>query len=76
MKSVLPALVPDLSYDGLEISNGLEASAVLGQLMFASDQWTDAERTRQRDALMEYCRLDTWGMVRLHDRLLEFASPT
>ncbi len=74
LKYVLPTLVPELSYKGLKITNGVEASMLLEELMFAGGEWTDAERAAERKALEDYCRLDTFGMVELHDRLLELAS--
>ena len=74
LKVVLPALVPDLSYADLEIQGGVEASRVLEGLVLRSDDIPADERQRLREALTAYCRLDTWGMVRLHDRLLELAA--
>jgi hypothetical protein len=32
------------------------------------------ERKRKRAALLEYCRFDTWAMVRLLERLGELAG--
>ena len=32
------------------------------------------ERARLRAALTAYCRLDTWGMVKLHERLQGLAA--
>jgi hypothetical protein len=68
IKAVLPALVPDLSYEGLEISDGTMASDAY------LDLWdeTDPRRIeRVRDALWEYCKLDTLAMVRILERLYQ-----
>jgi len=68
LKKVLPALVPELSYDGLPIADGGTASIELERLMFSGDG-LDAEATKQlRSDLLRYCHQDTWGLV----KLLEF----
>jgi len=67
IKSVLPALVPGLTYSDLEIRDGSNASVAYGQ-MISSD--TEApERERIRDALLAYCKMDTLAMIRLLDTL-------
>lgn len=63
IKSVLPALAPDMSYEGLTVSNGVTAGAVCHLLV--EDTFEDAERERMESALREYCRLDTLAMLRL-----------
>jgi predicted RecB family nuclease len=68
IKSVLPALVPDMTYDGMEIANGQEAGLAWASLIRVSlDQ---AERDRIRKALLEYCGQDTLAMVKLLDKLV------
>lgn len=75
IKSVLPALVPGLSYeDGLAVTGGLDASALLAELIFRADEMPDAERVKLRSDLLEYCKLDTWAMVKLLERLSELAK--
>lgn len=74
LKSVVEALLPDLSYRGLTIRRGDEASLVLeahcrGQA--AAFGWSDHERTR---ALLDYCGRDTLVMVHLESILRELAS--
>jgi hypothetical protein len=66
MKAVLPALVPELNYDGLEINDGGMAMDAYGR-MNASKDPDEIERIRK--ALLEYCRLDTLGMVRILEKL-------
>jgi hypothetical protein len=73
IKRVLPALVRDLSYDGLAIARGDVAAAELYRVMFAGSEMPDAERSYVTDALLEYCRLDTAAMVALHRELLTMA---
>ena len=68
LKSVLPALVPGMGYEGLEISGGGLASLKLRRLMFDSDvPLTEREQTRK--ALRQYCAVDTLGVVRLLETL-------
>jgi hypothetical protein len=66
LKAVLPALVPDLSYEVLEIQNGAQAMAIFLAL---ADQKGSAAYDAQRDDLWEYCKLDTLAMVRIVDVL-------
>ena len=62
LKSVIPALVPDLSYDNLEIQEGGTASATY-ELLFRE---TNPEVIdRKRKDLLDYCCRDTESMVRL-----------
>ena len=74
LKSVLPVLVPELSYDGLEVSEGGIATLQLVRLLLRGGTLDVAEKTRLREALLRYCELDTWGTVRLLERLHELAG--
>ena len=68
IKSVLPALYPDFSYDELEIKEGGTASRVFGQMLTGEFEG-DVQLTRSH--LLEYCNLDTLAMVKLLDRINE-----
>ncbi|MGH7350274.1 MAG: DUF2779 domain-containing protein, partial [Candidatus Rokuibacteriota bacterium] len=74
LKRVLPALVPDLGYAGLAIAEGETASLELGRLLFHGDRMEPAERARLREDLLAYCHQDTWGLVRLLERLRGLAG--
>jgi len=65
MKAVAPALVPGLSYAGLDIGEGGTASAVLEALLLGEgDQAVPAgERETVRRQLLAYCEQDTRAMV-------------
>lgn len=63
IKVVLPVLAPDLSYDDVDIGDGGTAVAAFARL--ASGKVTDGEIRAVRDALLEYCKLDTLAMVRV-----------
>ena len=66
IKAVLPALVPELSYDNLEINDGGLASTAYESLQTETDLMFVAEIKQQ---LLEYCKMDTFGMVKLLEKL-------
>jgi CRISPR/Cas system-associated exonuclease Cas4 (RecB family) len=63
LKSVLPALVPGMSYEGMEVAEGDEAGLAWEKMVHA--EVGSEERKRLRDALLAYCKQDTLAMVRL-----------
>jgi hypothetical protein len=69
-KAVLPALVPELSYEGMEVGHGGEAMDVYFAMCASDDP---AEVAGIRAALLEYCKLDTLGMVTILRKLREIA---
>jgi hypothetical protein len=69
IKEVLPALVPGLGYDDLEIQDGSSASTALEALLLDADALSRDERQALRKKLLRYCERDTLAMVRLHERL-------
>jgi hypothetical protein len=71
LKAVLPALVPELTYEGLQISNGGEAEASYSNLHMVEDS---AEVEKIRSALEEYCRLDTLALVKLLEKIKNTAG--
>lgn len=68
IKKVLPALVSDLDYANLSINDGALAASAYLQMRQSTDP-DEVETLRQ--GLLEYCHLDTWGMVRIVDRMRE-----
>ena len=69
IKEVLTALEPDLNYKHLEIANGSAAMAAFESLL----KVTNVEVKKDiRQALLEYCKMDTWAMVKVLERLKEF----
>jgi len=71
IKAVLPALIPELSYDGMEISDGGMAMNAYSMMCETEDP---KELERIRKALLEYCKLDTLGMVKIVEKLREFSK--
>jgi len=70
IKKTLPVLVPDMTYDGMEIPNGDTALVVFALL--ARGKYRDKEAEVIKKNLLAYCKLDTLAMVKLHHRLEEY----
>lgn len=66
IKAVLPALVPELSYDMLEVNNGEMAASTWLRMQQENDEGQIAELRQQ---LLEYCHLDTLAMVRILEEM-------
>jgi predicted RecB family nuclease len=67
LKSVLPALVPEMTYEGMDVADG-QAAGLAWESLIGGD-CSEAERQRKRKGLLDYCGQDTLGMVKLVDRL-------
>ncbi len=67
IKNVLPVLVPELSYEELEIADGGAAMDAYHQMCAAKDK-PEALAQIQKN-LLAYCKLDTLAMVRILDHL-------
>jgi len=68
IKSVLPALVPELGYEDLSIQDGSTASVAFTRIIDPGAD--DVERVRIRGELADYCKKDTEGMVRIFEALI------
>ncbi|ABA87540.1 protein of unknown function, DUF2779-containing [Syntrophotalea carbinolica DSM 2380] len=66
IKEVLPAMVPELSYEGLDIANGMAAMQAYHEMCALEDSVALAELRR---AMLAYCQLDTLAMVRILEEL-------
>ncbi len=66
IKKVLPALVPELNYDELEIGEGGTAMAAFEGLLKITDE---NQKSQVRNALLKYCELDTLAMVKILEQL-------
>jgi hypothetical protein len=67
LKSVLPVLVPELSYKALAVQDGGQAQVVWNRLISCEDA---AEKAQLHQQLRDYCHLDTLAMVRIHQVLM------
>ena len=68
LKAVLPALVPEMTYEGMAVANGQDAGLVWESLVRGLVD--PAGRDSISKALLDYCGQDTLALVRLVERLL------
>lgn len=66
IKYVLPALVPELNYNNLPISEGGLASLTFESLF---NENNPEVINQKRKNLLEYCKLDTFAMVKILEKL-------
>lgn len=66
IKYVLPALVPELNYDNLPINEGGLASLTFESLY---DEENLEVITEKRKQLLDYCKMDTFAMVKILEKL-------
>lgn len=69
IKNVAPVLIPEISYDGIEISDGLSAMAVYVNL--CKKKYNEAESEVLKESLLKYCELDSYSLLKLHEKLYE-----
>jgi len=69
LKSVLPAIIPEMSYQSLAVQDGQEAGL---EYMRMLDPKTPLEEKEQiKSDLLKYCGYDTLAMVRIREALLK-----
>lgn len=67
IKKVLPVMAPECTYDGMDVADGEHAAAVFGFMWIG--EYPSEDHEKHRTALLEYCKLDTEAMVRVHEGL-------
>lgn len=67
IKKVLPVLAPELSYNTLNVQNGSMAFTQWSRMIF--DDLSEAERLIIKQDLLDYCKMDTYAMVRIWEIL-------
>jgi hypothetical protein len=72
IKDVLPVLAPELTYKLLGIREGTAASVAWYRAYF-EEGVTPEERKKILDDLWDYCKMDTYAMVRIFFVLREMA---
>jgi hypothetical protein len=70
MKTVAPAVAPDLSYGDLDIADGGDASAAFYRIVADPTLSTEA-REGLRQSLLKYCERDTLALARVHQWLIQ-----
>jgi uncharacterized protein DUF2779 len=69
IKCVLPVMVPELSYKEMEIGKGDQAMMAWWEMVNDNIPADEVENTKQ--ALLKYCELDTWAMVKIWNSLYQ-----
>ncbi len=71
LKSVLPVLIPELSYEELAIGDGNQAQSVWN-LMIRTEN--EADKNQMIRDLKAYCKMDTLAMVEIQKLLLKLGG--
>lgn len=74
LKCVMPVLVPELSYKNLTIQEGGTASA--SWAIVTDPKLPEAQREKLYQDMIDYCRLDVYGMVRILEVLSDLPAST
>jgi len=69
LKAVLPVLCPELGYQELDISSGEQAMLTWFDLY--TGKIPPEERAGVENAMKIYCKMDTYGMIAILNKLLE-----
>jgi predicted RecB family nuclease len=74
LKAVLPALVPEMTYEGMEVPNG-QAAGFAWESMIRGNTSASEQQTK-RKALLAYCGQDTLALVNLVKTLRSLSATT
>jgi hypothetical protein len=66
IKKVLPVIAPDLTYKGMDVANGTDAMEAWIRLINMPEC---PEKAELRQGMLEYCKLDTYAMVRIFETM-------
>jgi predicted RecB family nuclease len=72
LKDVLPALVPGMTYEGMDVAEGQQAGVAWETMIHG--QLDENQKKKAREALLAYCRQDTLAMAQLLQVLREHAA--
>ena len=67
IKKVLPILCPELSYKELDINEGTKAMLQWREMVYGN--LSEPEKEKIKFDLLTYCKLDTWAMVEIWNKL-------
>ena len=74
IKKVLPVLVPELSYKGMNISEGATAMASWDEMVHKLGLQSIDQKNKIKEDLLRYCELDTMAMVRIYKVLMNLTN--
>ncbi|MDP3999067.1 MAG: DUF2779 domain-containing protein [bacterium] len=72
IKKVLPVLAPELLYKGLAIQEG--GTAASSWIKLIGNEISPEEKSKLKGDMLEYCKLDTFAMVRILEELEKVIS--
>jgi len=72
IKNVLPVMVKELTYEGLTIGKGDQASMAWWNMTFGN--LDEKEKKALIDSLEKYCELDTMAMVEIYKKMLQYSE--
>jgi hypothetical protein len=67
IKKVLPVMIKDMNYDGLEIGEGGDAAAAFA--FMAMGLYDEEKIKKTKEDLLTYCAQDTFAMLKIHQFL-------
>ena len=67
IKNVLPVMVPELSYEDMQIGAGDQAMTTWWEMVNGNLPTGEIEKTKE--ALLRYCELDTFAMVKIWQKI-------
>jgi len=70
IKKILPIFALELNYDNLDVSNGTEALITYANF----PNYSKEEFNKRYQALLKYCKQDTWAMVVILNKLREIVN--
>jgi len=73
IKKVLPVMAPELTYENLPIHKGDQAMMQWQKIVF--ETMDEENKNRVTKELLEYCKLDTFAMVRIWEEMRKLAKP-
>ena len=73
IKNVLPVLIPNFNYESLGIQEGVTAARKWKEVTLGTGV-PSTERDQVYSQLLEYCKLDTLAMVKIHKALADLCT--
>jgi CRISPR/Cas system-associated exonuclease Cas4 (RecB family) len=67
IKKVLPVMIKNMNYEGLEIGEGGDAAAAFA--FMAMGLYDEEKIKRTKESLLKYCAQDTFAMLKIHQFL-------
>jgi hypothetical protein len=73
IKYVLPAFIPEMTYEGMPVADGAAAASAFNEMI--SETTPQHRKEEIRKDLLAYCKQDTLAMVKVYEKLRDLATP-